>query len=311
MKMDPAAVSDLMVASGADSNYFPLLRDAVLSVRTLRPDVAIGIFDLGLAPEERAWLSKQAAQIVRPGWDIEFPGRERAPEVLKAEFARPFLPRYFPGHAMYFWLDADAWLQDWRVVELYCAAAGRDRLAITPEIDRAYKRHYKRPKLLGMNLIWKNYREAFGWRVADRLGRNPTVNGGVLALHAEAPHWEAWRRVLAQVLRRTYFTPAGQTALNYVVFAERLPVNFLPAYCNWMPGDAAPAFDAERGLFVEPYAPHQVIGVMHLAGADQKNLVFRLNRLDGGTVDTALRYSATRELCAQAPVLSDAGARHP
>jgi hypothetical protein len=85
----------------------------------------------------------------------------------------------------------------------------------------------------------------------------------------------------------------------------------LPAYCNWMPGDAAPAFDAERGLFVEPYAPHQVIGVMHLAGADQKNLVFRLNRLDGGTVDTALRYSATRELCAQAPVLSDAGARRP
>jgi hypothetical protein len=287
---------DLVVASGADSNYFPLLRDAVLSVRTLRPDVAIGIFDLGLAPEERAWLSKQAAQIVRPGWDIEFPGRERAPEVLKAEFARPFLPRYFPGHAMYFWLDADAWLQDWRVVELYCVAAGRDRLAITPEIDRAYKRHYKRPKPFGWTLAWKSYRTAFGWRVADRLGRNPMVNSGVFALHAEAPHWDAWRRVLTRVLQRTRFTPAAQTALNYVIFAERLPVNFLPAYCNWMPGDAPPAFNAELGLFVEPHAPHEVIGVMHLAGAEQKDHTFRLDRLGGGTIDTQLRYSATTDL---------------
>jgi hypothetical protein len=293
--------ADIIVASAADSGYFPLLRDSVLSVRALRPDVPIGIFDIGLTAEQQAWLLGQAVQIVRPGWDFEFPGRDKAPEVLKAEFARPFLPRHFPGHRMYFWLDADAWLQDWRVVELYCRAASADKLAITIEIDRAYKRHYKRPKLFGWNLGWKNYREAFGWRIADRLGRNPTVNCGVFALHAEAPHWAAWRRVLGDVLQRTHFTPAGQTALNYVVFAEKLPVNLLPSYCNWMPGDAAPAFDTARGLFVEPYAPHEVIGVMHLAGAEQKDLTFCLNRLDGaGTIETPLRYAATRELCEQA-----------
>ncbi len=287
---------DLVVASAADSLYFPLLRDAVQSVRDRHPSVAIGVFDLGLKPEELAWLGEHVTQIVRPDWDFAFPGRDRAPQALKAELARPFLPRYFPGYRMYLWLDADAWLQDWHAVELYCAAAGHDRLAITPEIDRAYKRHYKRPKLFGWNLQWKNYREAFGWRVADRLGRNPMINGGVFALHAEAPHWAAWQRVLARVLQRTCFTPAGQTALNYVIFAEHLPVNFLPSYCNWMPGDAAPVFDAARGLFVEPYAPNEVIGVMHLAGAEQKSHVFRLNRLDGGTIDTALRYSATRAL---------------
>jgi hypothetical protein len=289
--------NDLVIVTGADSVYFPLLQDAVLSVRALRPDVAIGVFDLGLDADERGWLEGRVSHVVRPQWDFDFPGRARAPEALKAELARPFLPKYFPGYRMYLWLDADAWVQDWRIVELYCDAAGRDKLAITPEIDRAYKRHYKRPKLFGMNLGWKNYRRAFGWRVADRLGRNPTVNVGVLALHAEAPHWAAWRRVLAGVLQRTSFTPAGQTALNYVVFAEHLPVNFLPAYCNWMPGDAAPAFDAARGLFVEPYAPHHVIGVMHLAGAEQKSLVFRLPRLDGGTIESGLRYGATRELC--------------
>jgi hypothetical protein len=36
---------------------------------------------------------------------------------------------------------------------------------------------------------------------------------------------------------------------------------------------------------------------MHLAGRDQKEKVFRLDCLDGGTVETSLRYSESRELC--------------
>ncbi len=297
--------SDLIIVSAADSGYFELLRDAVLSVRALNPGVPIGVLDLGLAPDQLAWLAAQAAQVVKPGWDVEFPGRERMPETFKAQIARPFLPQHFPGHEMYFWLDADAWLQEWRAVELYCRAAGRATLAITLELDRAYKRHYKRPKLFGMNLVWKTYREAFGWRAADRLGRNPTANCGVFALHREAPHWSAWARLMTQVLQRTRFFFAEQVALNYAIFGERLPANFLPAYCNWAVGDALPVFDTARGLFVEPYAPHEVIGVMHLAGPDQKAGVFRLNclsdgLLDGETVETSLRYGESRAVCCAA-----------
>ena len=250
-----------------------------------------------LDAQQRDWLAGRIAHLVRPQWDVDFPGRDRAPEAFKAQVARPFLPRHFPGYELYLWIDADAWLQDWRAIELYCAAAGHDRLAIVPEIDRAYKRHYKRPKLFGRTLAWKNYREAFGWRAADRLGRNPMVNCGVFALHREAPHWHIWGRLIAQVLQRTRFFYAEQTALNYAIFAEHLPVNFLPAYCNWLAGDAAPAFDARRGLFVEPYAPHETIGVMHLAGPEQKTQRFRLQCLDGGAVETMLRYGETRELC--------------
>lgn len=292
-----AEATDLVIVSAADSRYFPLLQDAVMSVRALSPAVAVGVLDLGLLPEQREWLGPRVTHLVEPGWDVDFPGREQAPRAFQAQVARPFLPRHFPGYQMYFWLDADAWVQDWRVVELYCAAAGRDRLAITPEIDRAYKRHYKRPKLLGRTLAWKNYREAFGWRAADRLGRNPMVNCGVFALHRDAPHWQAWARLIARVLQRTRFFFAEQTALNYAIFAEHLPVNFLPAYCNWMVGDATPAFDAGRGLLVEPYAPYEPLGVVHLAGADSKDHIFRLAQLDGGTIETGLRYRATRELC--------------
>jgi hypothetical protein len=291
----------LIIVSVGDSGYFPLLRDAIMSVRALNQAVALGVLDLGLLPDQRAWLEGERVQLVAPGWDFDFPGRESAPNYLKAEFSRPFLPRHFPGYEMYFWLDADAWVQEWRAVDIYCAAAAKGRLAITVEIDRAYKRHYKRPKLFGRTLPWKSYREAFGWRVADRLGRNPFANCGVFALRAEAPHWEAWARTLGRALQRSHFFLAAQTALNYVIYAEKLPVDFLPCYCNWMPGDAPPAFDAARGLFVEPYAPHEAIGIMHLAGPEQKNKVFRLDCLDGDTVETSLRYGETRGLCAQPP----------
>ena len=290
----------LLIASGSDSGYFPLLRDTVQSVLAQRRNVTIGILDFGLTADQRAWLADRVAHLVRPGWDLDFPDRERTPETRKAQLSRPFLRRHFPGYETYLWIDADAWLQDWRAVELYVAAAGHDKLAITPEIDRAYKRHYKRPKAFGWTLSWKCYREAFGWRVADRLGRNPIVNCGVFALHHDAPHWDAWARVIAQIAQRTRFFYIEQTALNYVIFAERLPVDLLPAYCNWMPGDAAPAFDVAHGRFVEPYAPHEVIGVMHLAGQQQKSQVFRLRRLDGGELETSLRYSETRARVATA-----------
>jgi hypothetical protein len=296
----------LLIASGSDSGYFPLLRDTVLSILAQRRSVAVGVLDFGLTPDQRAWLADRVTHLVRPGWDLDFPDRERTPETRKAQLSRPFLRRHFPGYATYLWIDADAWLQDWRAVELYVAAAGQDKLAITPEIDRSYKRHYKRPKAFGWTLSWKCYREAFGWRVADRLGRNPILNCGVFALHHDAPHWDAWARVIAQIAQRTRFFYIEQTALNYVIFAERLPVNLLPAYCNWMPGDAAPAFDAAHGRFVEPYAPHEVIGVMHLAGEAQKSHIFRLRQLDGGEVETSLRYSETRALAEACRILRDA-----
>lgn len=295
-----AGSAGLLIVSGADAGYFPLLRDTVSSVRAACPTAAIGILDVGLDPAQREWVAEQVTHLVHPGWDIDFPGRQQTPEGRKAQFARPFLPRHFPGYDTYLWLDADAWVQDWRAIELFVDAAHNGRLAIVPEIDRAYKRHYKRPKPFGWTLAWKNYREAFGWRVADRLGRNPMVNCGVFALRGDAPHWETWARIIAKVAQRTRFFFVEQTALNYAIFAEHLPVDFLPAYCNWMPGDAAPAFDMERGLFVEPYSPHEVIGIMHLAGTEQKTHLFRLNCLDGGQVETSLRYSDTRKLCRNA-----------
>ena len=268
-----------------------------MSVRALKPHVPIGVLDLGLTTEQVAWLGETAARVVRPGWDVEFPGRERMPETSKPRWRGPSCRGIFQVMRCISGSTPTLGCRNGARSSCILPLPARDKIAIALELDRAYKRHYKRPKLFGMNLVWKTYREAFGWRAADRLGRNPTANCGVFALHRDAPHWQAWARLFKQVLQRTRFFFVEQIALNYAIFAEGLPANFLPAYCNWAVGDALPAVDTARGLFVEPHAPHEVIGVMHLAGRDQKSGIHRLDRLDGGTVETSLRYGESRVLC--------------
>jgi len=92
--------SGLIIVSAADSGYFPLLRDNVLSIRALNADVPIGLLDLGLADDQLAWLGERVTWIVRPGWDIDFPGSARMRDAFKAQVSRPFLPRHFPGYEM-------------------------------------------------------------------------------------------------------------------------------------------------------------------------------------------------------------------
>jgi hypothetical protein len=283
-----------IIVSGADSRYFPLLRDLLQSVRRnpAGAEAAIGVLDFGLGAADRSWLDSVGARIAEPGWDLDFPGRGRTPEIRKAQIARPFLPRHFPGYARYLWIDADAWVQEWSAVEMLLAAAAGGKLAICPEIDRSYKRHYKRPKLFGMTLQWRCYRQAYGLRIADRMGRNPMLNCGVFALRGDSPHWTAWSAAMHDALQRTSFFFVEQIALNYAVFSGAIAASFLPATCNWLCGDAAPMWDAKMQRFVEPNAPHAPLGILHLAGDEQKTKEFIIATLDGGTIATRLRYSA-------------------
>jgi hypothetical protein len=287
---------ELVIVSAADSGYFPLLRDLVLSIRDKEKGrtTPIGAFDLGLTAEQRAWLGEQGVALAEPGWDVDFPRRKRTPLIRKAQIARPFLRRYFPGYATYLWIDADAWVQEWSAIEMLLAAATGGKLAICPELDRSYKRHYKRPKLFGMTLQWRCYRTAYGLRVADRMGRNPMLNCGVFALRGDSPSWDAWIVAMKTALQRTNFVFIEQIALNYAVFAGAIPATFLPASCNWLCGDAAPMWDAARRRLVEPNAPHLPLGILHLAGEGQKEKSFTLATTAGGSLTTGLRYSALR-----------------
>ena len=295
----PAGLQAAIICSAADAGYFPLLKGLVdsLAAGPVSRRLPLGILDLGFTAEQRAWLASRGVLLREPGWDVDFPGRDQAPSHYRAMTARPFLPRHFPGWDYYLWIDADAWVQDDRVLTVFLDEAARGRLAIVPEMDRGYWTMYKPPKL------WTQNHKAVAWglgvHAGYRLGRNPILNTGVFALAADAPHWALWAAAHARMLNRRRRLPpyrddpfnffiAEQTALNTVVFGEAQPFGLLPATANWFCGKGTPKWDAARRMLVEPHPPYQPLAIIHLAGAGMKERVWTLDCLDGGTVSGKL-----------------------
>ncbi len=297
---------DFTIVCAADQNYFELLKGLINSIQD-KPEgksVPISVLDLGFTEDQIKWLDERIAHRVVPEWDFDVPPRFCAPSHFRALLARPFLPRYFPGYEVYHFIDADAWVQDWSAVELYVRAAWKGKLAITPQIDRAYNTNYKRSKRLGRTQNFKSFKWSYGWKTADRLGRNPILNAGVFALASDAPHWSLWEEAIDKALNRfTVFPRKGwphlhfklleQTALNYVVFGDLAPAALLPATCNWFCALAAPMIDAETTSLVEPNEPYAPLGIIHLAGEDFQNKEFDLLTTDGRHFSTGLRYDGS------------------
>jgi len=250
--------------TGGDANYFDLMRDCIGSLRALPEGraLALGILDCGLTSEQRAWCRAQGATLVEPAWDFDFPGRAALKDGYKALTARPFLPRYFPGHDLYLWIDGDCWVQQGDAIELFLRAARTGRLAAAPEIHRSM-RHYRHAWTEFSTINGAAYEKAFGRDVAERLIRYPLINAGVFALRADAPHWQGWAGVLGESLQRST-DMTDQIALNVIVYEQGFSCEPLPSRCNWPVHHATPAWDEARGLFVEPALPHEALGILHL-----------------------------------------------
>lgn len=301
---NPKAVT---LVAASDANYFFLLRQLIESIcdDPIASTLSLSILDLGLDVEQQAWLKDRGANLAVPEWDFDFPARNIVPAFFRAILARPFLPKYFPGYEAYISIDADTWVQDGTVLKYYARAAREGKLAITPEVDRAYFTTYRRPKLFGWGQNFKAFKYNFGFKIADRLGtRNPICNAGIFAMPGECDHWELYRNAINEGLQRhksvdmkdMYFWLVEQTALNYVVFGDKAPSTLLPAYCNWFCAKAEQMFDPETGMIVEPHEPYQPLGILHLAGGKMHERVFTLKKRGGGEVQTLLTYDAVRDL---------------
>jgi hypothetical protein len=283
------APSTLAVVSAADSSYFPLLRGLVQSVRESGPkgSYSLCVIDLGLEPSQRAWTERHVDHVVEGRWDLDFPGRASAPRRIQGLTCRPFLPTYFPGHDAYFWLDADAWVQDWSAVDLFVRACGDGSIGLVPEVDRAYRYHYNagKPRMW----MYRNYRSGFGEDVAKRLWWNPIISAGAFAMLAASEGWDAWAEHLSRGLARTV-SSIDQTSLNVAVYSDAMPAAFLPAETHWLCNYATPRLDVTTGKLVHPMLPHAVLGILHLAGPFTKHQQTDVEASDGRTVRRWLTY---------------------
>lgn len=115
----------------------------------------LGVFDLGLTPDQRRWVESRTHVVANPGWFHEFPGRDCASEWLRVLLARHFLRDYFPGADVYLWLDADTFVLErvpWNSSSAVPASGGRrssPNLTATADSATAGCQHGGRTRLGG------------------------------------------------------------------------------------------------------------------------------------------------------------------
>ena len=298
-----------VIVSLADSNYFPLLDELINSIIRFNEskNVAICILDAGLTNEQKKILSQKVDEIKSAEWDIEVPdSKVKGREWLKSQVSRAFLSKYFPSYEKYLWIDCDAWVNDWKSIELYFKACDNGKLGITQTIGPGYKITSKVNWIIGKLAIIKsqNFKHAIksniSYAKARKLAFAPHINIGVFSLEKNSSAWETWQKNLKQTLKGGDIFGSEQLAMNMSVYIDNIETEFLPLNCNWITSNLLPKYDEENSTFVEPYLPNYKIGIMHLAAGiwkDKKDM--RLNKeitidietLQGKTVSKSLRFN--------------------
>ena len=297
-----------VIVTLADSNYFELLNELIQSIKRFKEseNTAICVLDAGLTENQKKNLENKVDEIKSAEWDIKVPEfKVKGREWLKSQVSRAFLPKYFPNYEKYLWIDCDAWVNDWKCIEIYLKACDGNKLGITQTIGPGYKITSKVNWLFGKLAIIKsqNFKHAIksniGYAKARKLAFAPHINIGAFSLEKNSPIWSIWQKNLYQTLKSGDIFGSEQLAINMSVYIDEVDTEFLPLNCNWLTSNLLPKFDEKNNTFVEPYLPHYKIGIIHLAaGIWKNNKDMRLNKdieieietLEGKILNKSLRF---------------------
>ena len=296
------------IVSLADSNYFYLLNELIDSIKQFSnsSSIAICVLDAGLSEDQKKILLPKVDEIKSAEWDIKVPAiKVRGKEWLKSQVSRAFLPNYFPKYEKYLWIDCDAWVNDWKCIELYFKACDNGKLGITQTLGPGYKVMSKVNWIFGKLAIIRsqNFKHAISSKVgmdnARKLAFAPHINIGVFSLEKNSPCWKIWQKNLEKALRSGKIFGSEGLAINMSVYIDNTETEFLPINCNWIASNLLPKFDERNNTFVEPYLPNYKIGIMHLAagiwrdGKDMradKNIKIDIKTLENEIVIKSLRF---------------------
>ena len=297
-----------VIVTLADANYFELLNELIQSIKQFKEskNTAICVLDAGLTENQKKDLENKVDKVKSAEWDIEVPEfKVKGREWLKSQVSRAFLPKYFSNYEKYLWIDCDAWVNDWKCIELYFKACDDNKLGITQTIGAGYKITSKVSWLFGRLAIIKsqNFKHAIksniGYAKARKLAFAPHINIGAFSLEKNSPIWSTWQKNLYQTLKSGDIFGSEQLAINMSVYIDEVDTEFLPLNCNWLTSNLLPKFDEKNNTFVEPYLPHYKIGIIHLAaGIWKNNKDMRLNKdieieietLEGKILNKSLRF---------------------
>ena len=296
------------IVSLADSNYYELLLELINSIRQFKESskISICILNAGLNEDQIKNLTSKVDEIKNAEWDIAVPSHKvEDKEWLKSQVSRAFLPKYFPNYEKYLWIDCDAWVQDWKSIELYFKACENGKLGITQTIGQGYKIMSRVKWIFGKIALIKsqNFKHAMSSKIglndARKLAFAPHINIGVFSLEKESPCWSKWQNNLNKTLLSGKVFGSEGLAINMCVYIDNVETEFLPLNCNWIASNLLPKFDESTNLFVEPYLPNYTIGIMHLAGGikinsedmrENRNLKINIQTLNNKNINKSLRY---------------------
>ena len=220
-----------IVITAADENFSSFLNDWINALEQWGRNISydIGILDVGLSRQTAEVISEKVDHLVIPDWDLPINEElRRQKPFLRAMTARPFLPKYFPDYDMYFWLDCDAWVQAEPSVETFFSAATDGRIGIVPQVHNSYVHH------IGA-LKWRihNLYRGFGLDAVEMYHSSVYHNSGAFSLKKDAVHWGIWADYFKTAILNDSSITDDQTALNYAIWKNQLPICALPAIFNW------------------------------------------------------------------------------
>ena len=219
------------IVSLADSNYFYLLNELIDSIKQFSnsSSIAICILDAGLKEDQKKILLPKVDEIKSAEWDIKVPAiKVRGKEWLKSQVSRAFLPNYFPKYEKYLWIDCDAWVNDWKCIELYFKACDNGKLGITQTLGPGYKVMSKVSWIFGKLAIIKsqNFKHAISSKIglanARKLAFAPHINIGVFSLEKNSPCWEIWQKNLEKALGSGKIFGSEGLAINISVYHDNV-----------------------------------------------------------------------------------------
>jgi hypothetical protein len=259
-----------IITTGADAGYFPLIAELVASIRAAIPDrdVAIGVLDAGLLPDQVLWLEQRGILVVRPPVPPGGAAAVRKRPALAVNLGKLWLDVCFPGFDTIVWLDADTWVQDGAAIGELLGASANGALAIVPGSGRCWPRTQDMRWWIGglgenRSFNYKSARHArLPLSVSRDIGTRALLNAGVYALRTGAPHWKAMRHWQEFILRRGKPFTSDQLAMAVAIYADGHPVELLNDWCNYI---HPLKVDPDRAELVEFYYPYRRIGIVHMA----------------------------------------------
>ncbi len=292
-----------IIVSSSDKKYFLLLKELYLSIKNsgILNEYKFAVLNTGLDEEQLSYLKDNNILIKDAIWNVQVPnykilGRDH----LKTQVARAYLPDYFPNYEIYVWLDADLWINDSDTFLLYEKGAIQNCLTIVPQSDRSYFNNAKVEWFFNLptrvkTINYKNIGKSISKKLAKKYAFFSTLNAGAFAINSKKEIWDCFQKNVKLAAKRGRIFGTDQVALALSVHEDKIPTQFLPAYCNWMCEFHLPMFDKKIDKFVEPYLPYHPLALIHLAGLDKirsdKKILLDFKTTEGEILKKSLRYN--------------------